>query len=68
VAHAGEINAAFEYLDSCKENYGLRVAKPRAQHFANSIYFREPGGNTLEIEYYDPQAAAGACSTVVCRR
>jgi len=58
VAHAGEIDAAFEYLDSHKEKYGLRVARPRAQHFARSIYFREPGGNTLEIEYYDPKAAA----------
>jgi catechol 2,3-dioxygenase-like lactoylglutathione lyase family enzyme len=58
VAHAGEIEAAFKYLDSQKDKYHLRVAKPRAQHFANSIYFREPGGNTLEIEYYDPQAAA----------
>src|ERR1051326_4294432 len=58
VAHAGEIDAAFRYLDAHKDEYGLRVARPRAQHFANSIYFREPGGNTLEIEYYDPQAAA----------
>ena len=58
VAHAGEIDAAFAYLDANKERYGLRVAKPRAQHFARSIYFKEPGGNTLEIEYYDPEAAA----------
>ncbi len=62
VAHAGEIDAAFEYLNANKERYGLRVAKPRAQHFARSIYFKEPGGNTLEIEYYDPQAAAGGRS------
>jgi catechol 2,3-dioxygenase-like lactoylglutathione lyase family enzyme len=58
VAHAAEIDAAFAYLDAHKARYKLRVARPRAQHFANSLYFREPGGNTLEIEYYDPQAAA----------
>ena len=58
VARAGEIEAAFRYLDAHKQRYGLRVAAPKAQHFATSVYFKEPGGNTLEIEYYDPQAAA----------
>jgi len=58
VARAGEIDAAFKYLDEHKQRYGLRVAAPKAQHFATSVYFKEPGGNTLEIEYYDPQAAA----------
>lgn len=58
VARAGEVEAAFRYLDAHKERYRLRVAAPKAQHFATSVYFKEPGGNTLEIEYYDPQAAA----------
>ena len=58
VARAGEVEAAFRYLDEHKQRYGLRVAAPKAQHFATSVYFKEPGGNTLEIEYYDPQAAA----------
>ncbi len=58
VARAAEIDAAFRHLDEQKERYGLRVAAPKAQHFATSVYFKEPGGNTLEIEYYDPQAAA----------
>jgi len=58
VAHAGETEAAFRYLDAHKQRYGLRVAAPKAQHFATSVYFKEPGGNTLEIEYYDPKAAA----------
>ena len=58
VARAGEIDCAFRHHDAHKERYGLRVAAPKSQHFATSVYFKEPGGNTLEIEYYDPQAAA----------
>ncbi len=59
VARSAEVDAAHEYLEANKARYGLkRVSRPSAQHFAKSIYFSEPGGNTLEIEYYDPQAAA----------
>lgn len=59
VAHAHEVGAAWTYIESRKEQYRLkRVTKPHSAHFANSIYLNEPGGNTLEIEYYDPQAAA----------
>jgi len=59
VARPEEIEAAYRHIDANKERYGIkRVSRPHAQHFANSIYFSEPGGNTLEIEYYDPQAAA----------
>lgn len=59
VAHAHEITAAYEYLEQHKARYGIkRVTKPHSTHFANSIYLIEPGGNTLEIEYYEPQAAA----------
>jgi len=59
VARPAEVDAAHEYLEANKARYGLkRVSRPSAQHFARSIYFSEPGGNTLEIEYYDPQAAA----------
>jgi catechol 2,3-dioxygenase-like lactoylglutathione lyase family enzyme len=59
VAHAEEIDAAHRYLEANKTRYGLtRVTRPRAQHYARSVYFGERGGNTLEIEYYDPQAAA----------
>ena len=59
VAREEEIDAAHAYLVANKERYGLkRVSPPRSQHFARSVYFEEPGGNTLEIEYYAPQAAA----------
>lgn len=59
VAHAPEVDAAHAYLEANKTRFGLRrVSPPRSQHFARSVYFEEPGGNTLEIEYYEPQAAA----------
>ena len=59
VAHAEEVDAAHAYLEANKERYKLRrVSPPRSQHFARSVYFEEPGGNTLEIEHYEPQAAA----------
>jgi catechol 2,3-dioxygenase-like lactoylglutathione lyase family enzyme len=59
VARAEEVDAAHAYLEANKARYGLkRVSPPRSQHFARSVYFEEPGGNTLEIEHYDPQAAA----------
>jgi len=58
VAHAPEVDAAHAYLEANKARFGLRrVSPPRSQHFARSVYFEEPGGNTLEIEYYEPQAA-----------
>jgi len=59
VANPHEIGAAWTYIEGNKERYRIKkVTKPHATHFANSIYLIEPGGNTLEIEYYDPQAAA----------
>jgi uncharacterized protein (DUF427 family) len=59
VAHAEEVDAAWSYLEANKERYGLkRVSRPQTAHFARSVYFGEPGGNTLEIEHYDAQAVA----------
>src|SRR5438132_7979937 len=58
VAHAAEVDAAHAYLVANQARYRLkRVSPPRSQHFARSVYFEEPGGNTLEIEYYEPRAA-----------
>jgi len=44
---------AWRYLEAHKEKYGLsKIIRPQKVHFAYSVYFREPGGNHLEIEYY----------------
>ncbi|HEX2929038.1 MAG TPA: VOC family protein [Candidatus Binatia bacterium] len=53
-----EVEAAWKYIEAHKEKYRLsKITKPRSAHFAYSIYFREPGGNHLEIEYYNPGGA-----------
>jgi catechol 2,3-dioxygenase-like lactoylglutathione lyase family enzyme len=58
VAHHEEIEAAYSYLEANRARYGIKsVTKPHEAHFAYSVYFKEPGGNDLEIEYYNPGAA-----------
>jgi catechol 2,3-dioxygenase-like lactoylglutathione lyase family enzyme len=58
VASHGEVEAAWQYIEAHKEKYRLsKITKPQSAHFAYSIYFREPGGNHLEIEYYNPGGA-----------
>jgi len=53
-----EVAAAWQYIEAHKEQYRLsKITKPQSAHFAYSIYFREPGGNHLEIEYYNPGGA-----------
>lgn len=53
-----EVEAAWQYIDAHKDRYRLsKITKPQKAHFAYSIYFLEPGGNHLEIEYYNPGAA-----------
>jgi catechol 2,3-dioxygenase-like lactoylglutathione lyase family enzyme len=53
-----EVEAAWKYIEAHKEKYRLaKITKPQSAHFAYSIYFNEPGGNTLEIEYYNPGGA-----------
>lgn len=59
VANREEIEAAWKYIGEHKEKYRVKhITKPHENHFAHSIYFKEPGGNDLEIEYYDPRALA----------
>ena len=58
VASHEEVEAAWKYVEAHKEKYRLsKITKPQSAHFAYSIYFREPGGNHLEIEYYNPGGA-----------
>jgi catechol 2,3-dioxygenase-like lactoylglutathione lyase family enzyme len=53
-----EVEAAWKYVEAHKDKYHLsKITKPQSAHFAYSIYFREPGGNHLEIEYYNPGGA-----------
>lgn len=57
VARHEEVEAAHSYIAGVKEKYGIRsVTTPHEAHFAYSVYFKEPGGNDLEIEYYNPNA------------
>jgi len=58
VARHDEVEKAYDYIDGHKGQYAIKsVTKPHEAHFAYSIYFKEPGGNDLEIEYYNPNAA-----------
>ncbi len=57
VANSKEIPNAHAYISEHKAKYNIRsVTKPHEAHYAYSIYFKEPGGNDLEIEYYNPAA------------
>ncbi|HWH80322.1 MAG TPA: VOC family protein [Candidatus Binatus sp.] len=58
VASHKEVEAAWEFVQAHKEKYRLsKITNPQSAHFAYSIYFHEPGGNHLEIEYYNPGGA-----------
>jgi catechol 2,3-dioxygenase-like lactoylglutathione lyase family enzyme len=58
VADHNEIPKVWEYINDCKDRYGITgLQEPSASHFAYSVYLDEPGGNTLEIEYYNEKAA-----------
>lgn len=54
VEHASEVDAAWDYLNEHKDEYGLYGLKaPQYGHGSYSIHFREPGGNDWEIECYE---------------
>ncbi|MET0692257.1 MAG: VOC family protein, partial [Candidatus Binatia bacterium] len=57
VANSKEIPKAHQYISDHKAQYKIKsVTTPHEAHYAYSIYFKEPGGNDLEIEYYNPAA------------
>jgi hypothetical protein len=57
VSSREEVDRAQEYLKKVKDEYRLpRVGRPSLLHIAYSFYFGEPGGNSLELEYYEPDA------------
>jgi catechol 2,3-dioxygenase-like lactoylglutathione lyase family enzyme len=60
VTERQEVDAAWEYASAHREKYGIqRITRPGELHFAYSFYFKEPGGNHWEIEFYDQAAAGG---------
>jgi len=57
IANSKEVPIAHQYISDHKAQYKIKsVTPPHEAHFAYSIYFKEPGGNDLEIEYYNPAA------------
>jgi catechol 2,3-dioxygenase-like lactoylglutathione lyase family enzyme len=49
-----EIGVAHTYLQAHASEYGLtNIEEPEFQHGSLSVYFTEPGTNTLEIECYE---------------
>lgn len=54
VATRQEVDAAYEFLNAHKDEYGLRqIGKPLYNHGSYSLYFLEPGTNGWEIECYE---------------
>jgi catechol-2,3-dioxygenase len=53
VASNAEVDRATEYLERKKEEFGIKIIKPRENHNAYSVHFYEPGGNYWEIESYE---------------
>ena len=58
-----EVDRATEYLERKKEEFGIKVIKPRENHNAYSVHFYEPGGNYWEIESYENAVEIGMGET-----
>jgi catechol-2,3-dioxygenase len=53
VATNAEVDRATQHLEEKKDEYGIKIIKPRENHNAYSVHFYEPGGNYWEIESYE---------------
>jgi hypothetical protein len=63
VATDQEVDKAYEYLESKKKEYRLKIIKPKEYHNAYSVHFYEPGGNFWEIESYEKAVKLGMGKT-----
>ena len=63
VTNNAEVDRATEYLGQKKEEFGIKIIKPRGNHNAYSVHFYEPGGNYWEIESYEHAVATGMGKT-----
>lgn len=63
VATNAEVDRATEYLESKKDEFGIKTIKPRENHNAYSVHFYEPGGNYWEIESYEHAVEHGMGKT-----
>jgi catechol 2,3-dioxygenase-like lactoylglutathione lyase family enzyme len=57
------VDRATEYLEGKKDQFGIKVIKPRENHNAYSVHFYEPGGNYWEIESYENAVEHGMGKT-----
>jgi len=58
-----EVDRATEYLENKKDQFGIKIIKPRENHNAYSVHFYEPGGNYWEIESYEHAVEHGMGKT-----
>jgi len=63
VTNNAEVDRATEYLEQKKEEFGIKIIKPRGNHNAYSVHFYEPGGNYWEIESYEHAVETGMGKT-----
>jgi catechol 2,3-dioxygenase-like lactoylglutathione lyase family enzyme len=63
VTNNAEVDHATQYLEQKKEEFGIKIIKPRENHNAYSVHFYEPGGNYWEIESYENAVETGMGKT-----